>query len=111
MRRDPTVAEAILWNALRRRHLGVRFRRQEPIGPFIADFVCRSHRLVIELDGASHDDLARDQARDTWLVRHEWFVLRFDNEDVVGDLEGTLGLIEVALEDPHRVADPRKVGR
>ena len=111
MRRDPTVAEAILWNAIRRRHLGVRFRRQEPIGPFIADFVCRSHRLVVELDGASHDDLARDARRDAWMARHGWFVLRFDNEDVVGDLEGTLWHIEVALEDPRGVADPRKIER
>ena len=109
MRSDPTLPEAILWNALRRRHLGVRFRRQEPIGPFIADFVCRSHRLVVELDGASHDDLARDQERDTWLARDEWFVLRFDNEDVVGDLEEVVRLIELALEDPDRVADPRNI--
>ena len=109
MRRDPTLAEAILWNALRRRHLGVRFRRQEPIGPFIADFVCRSHRVVVELDGASHDDLARDQARDTWLTRNGWFVLRFDNEDVLGDFEGVLRIIELALEAPHRVADPRNI--
>lgn len=64
MRRDPTPAEALLWVRLRHNQLGVRFRRQEPIGPYIVDFACAAARLIIELDGDSHDELARDLRRD-----------------------------------------------
>jgi len=109
MRRDPTPAEALLWAHLRRNELGVRFRRQEPIGPFIADFACTSARLVIELDGDSHDDLAHDLRRDRWLHDNGWFVLHFDNQDVLSAMEDTLTLIDQALHDPGSVPDPQNL--
>src|SRR5215471_6831726 len=93
MRRNPTSAESLLWEHLRRKELGgVRFRRQFPVGNFIADFCCREHRLIIELDGVHHDE---QQAKDEWRSRklQAWGgyrVLRFRNEDVLENLDGTL---------------------
>jgi very-short-patch-repair endonuclease len=60
MRADPTVAEDRLWYHLRRRQMGVRFRRLEPIGPFIADFACLPARLIVEVDGDTHTDKQRE---------------------------------------------------
>jgi very-short-patch-repair endonuclease len=70
MRAEPTRAEAILWLSLRGKSLGVRFRRQVPIGPYIADFACLSHRLIVEIDGLTHDEPGQyeyDQRRDRWF--------------------------------------------
>jgi very-short-patch-repair endonuclease len=67
LRHDSTDAEAKLWGALRGRRLA-KFRRQAPIGPFIADFCCEEHKLVIELDGGQHTDaIAHDERRSDWL--------------------------------------------
>lgn len=109
MRRDPTPAEARLWARLRHNQLGVRFRRQEPIGPFIADFACTTARIVIELDGDSHEDLGRDLRRDRWLHERGWFVLHFDNGDVMMRIDETLALIDLALEDPGSIPDPQNL--
>ena len=81
-RREPTMAEAAMWKILRDRRLGeIKFRRQMPIGTYIADFCCPALKLVIELDGGVHvlrvDDDAR---RDAWLRAAGFTVLRFDNE-------------------------------
>lgn len=62
-RRETGLAETLLWNELRGRQLGPRFRRQDPQGPFIADFTWRSHKLVIEVDDWSHDDPEKDRSR------------------------------------------------
>jgi len=105
-RADPTRAERFLWAELRRSTLGVRFRRQDPIGPYIADFSCRSHRLIVEVDGDSHDDPARDRTRDRWFHSDGWFVLRFDDNDVSEGLDETVDLIMQALEDPKTVTNP-----
>ena len=79
MRRTPTPSEMILWEALRRRQLGVRFRRQHPLGGrYVVDFYCVAHRLVVEVDGAVHDSAEaaeRDAARQAWLER--MFGVRF----------------------------------
>ena len=105
-RHDPTKAERILWAELRRSTLGVRFRRQDPVGPYIADFSCRTHRLIVEVDGDSHDDPARDRVRDLWFQDHGWFVLRFDDHDIFEGLNEAVELIMNALEDPTAVVNP-----
>ena len=109
MRKDPTRAELRLWWALRRNQLGLRFRRQEPIGPFIADFACLPKKLIVELDGAAHEDIAADLRRDTWFHAHGWFVLRINNDDVVNSLDGVITLIRQALDDPQAIEDPQNL--
>ena len=85
-RREPTMAEAATWKLLRDRRLGAfKFRRQMPIGPYIADFCCPALKLIIELDGGVHVLRAdSDATRDGWLTAKAGFtVLRFDNEAVL----------------------------
>ena len=87
-RREPTRAEAAMWKLLRDRRLGDwKFRRQMPIGPYIADFCCPALKLIIELDGGVHVLRAEsDAARDGWLTAKAGFtVLRFGNEVVLRD--------------------------
>jgi very-short-patch-repair endonuclease len=79
MRRAPAVHERRLWALLRDRRLeGLKFRRQMVIGPYVADFVCLSHRLIVEADGPFHDPV-RDAERDAWLAGQNFRVLRFPN--------------------------------
>jgi very-short-patch-repair endonuclease len=65
-----------------------KFVRQEPIGPYVVDFVCREQRLVIEIDGGQHATSARDVVRDRWLADHRYRVLRFWNNEVLENIEG-----------------------
>jgi len=85
-RRDMAESERRLWNALRSRRFGEqKFRRQVPIGPFIADFACKAARLIIEVDGETHVDAiqtARDAYRTQWLESHGWRVIRFWTGDL-----------------------------
>ena len=98
LRRDATEAERIMWRLLRDRRLGgVKFRRQVPIGPFIADFASIEHRLVVELDGGQHADSKIDVRRDRFLKADGWRVVRFWNNDVMGNREGVLETILDAL--------------
>ena len=97
MRSDPTLGERILWDELRARRLGVKVRRQHPVGPFIPDFVCFSHRLVIEVDGDSHEDPERDARRDQWFRDNGWRVLRFTDDEVIGELDMVLDTIWYTL--------------
>ena len=97
MRGSPSVAERILWKLLRGRRLeGCKFRRQVPIGPYVADFVCLEHRLVVEADSALHD-AARDARRDDWMRAEGFRVLRFANSEVTTRPENVLMAIVDAL--------------
>ena len=95
MRREPTRAEARLWNALRGHRLGGwKWRRQAPLGPFIADFLCNRARLIVELDGPTHaDSQTYDGDRTVHLQRFGFRVLRFSNEAVLADLSGVCARI------------------
>src|SRR6266404_2835045 len=94
LRSNPTDAEMRLWSKLRRKQIdGHRFRRQVPIGPYIADFVCLERRLVIEVDGGQHSESIADDARTAWLEGQGFCVLRFWNNDVLGNTEGVLTVI------------------
>jgi very-short-patch-repair endonuclease len=98
LRKNSTVAETKLWWRLRARELnGFKFIRQEPIGPYVGDFVCREQRLIIEVDGGQHAESKRDAVRDKWLHEHRYRILRFWNNDVIGNLEGVLETILAAL--------------
>ena len=101
MRKNPTWGELRLWQALRGNRLGVRFRRQEPVGPYIADFACHPHRLIIEVDGITHGDGDHAYAlrRDRWLRERGWVVLHFGDEQVNRNLDEVLTAIRNVLGD------------
>jgi len=99
LRKQLTPAEATLWQALRSRQLsGLKFRCQHPVGRFIVDFYCPSHKLVIEVDGDIHNQQqAYDRARTDELQVFGYCVLRFTNEEVMNNLSNVLSRIaEVA---------------
>jgi very-short-patch-repair endonuclease len=102
LRRSLTEQEKKLWGALRDRRLGgFKFRKQQPIGPFIADFVCQDRRLIVEVDGSQHAESQTDAGRDAFLNDKGYRVLRVWNNDVTGNLSGVLAAILAALSDPH----------
>jgi very-short-patch-repair endonuclease len=118
LRRKMTRAETLLWRYLKAGHLGgLSFRRQTPIGSYIADFVCHAARLIVEIDGETHDfeeRQRRDATRDRWLASRGYVVLRFTNDDVHLSLEGVLLTIrDTALSQlgaPPSLPLPRKGG-
>ncbi|HNM27183.1 MAG TPA: class I tRNA ligase family protein, partial [Saprospiraceae bacterium] len=103
-RKAPTEAEDTLWQAIRNRKLdGLKFRRQHAIGSFIADFVCISEKLVIEVDGEYHsseDQKRFDEARTAFLNEAGFRVIRFTNEEVMNNLSGVLVTLRRALASP-----------
>jgi len=101
LRKNSTDAERHLWWRLRQRQLaGFRFRRQVPLGPYIADFVCLSAKLIVEVDGGQHAERPeQDERRSAWLAANGFDVLRFWNNDVLGNTEGVLEAILRALEE------------
>ena len=107
LRSNQTEAEARLWYHLRaHRFMGLKFKRQKPVGRYIADFVCCERRLIIELDGGQHSEqVTYDQRRDTWLRSRGYTVLRFWNNNVMQQLEGVLEQIRCAVR-PSPLAPP-----
>ena len=102
MRRDMTDAERKLWSILRSRQLGgAKFRRQQPIGPFIVDFVCQEAKFIIEADGGQHSDGGADERRTAFLESKGYRVHRFWNNQILENPEGVAHLILVALATPH----------
>jgi very-short-patch-repair endonuclease len=97
LRKRATDAENRLWFYLKGKHVeGVKFRRQEPIGDYIVDFVAFERRLVIEIDGGQHagnEEKDKDKQRDEWLNNQGFRVLRFWNNEVLQNLEGVLETI------------------
>jgi very-short-patch-repair endonuclease len=91
LRRAQTAAELALWRRIRSRQLGgFKFVRQQPIGRYYADFVCRDLHLIFELDGGQHSESSEDQRRDRELCALGYRVIRIWNNDVVENLEGVL---------------------
>ena len=103
LRSQMTDAERKLWFALKdRRFHSFKFRRQVPIGPYVADFLSYASRLVVEVDGGQHADSARDVKRDRWLAENNFRVVRFWNNDVLSNLAGVLTALAAELEHtPH----------
>jgi very-short-patch-repair endonuclease len=99
LRRNATDAEKVLWRLLRASQLaGAKFRRQQPMGPYIADFIGFSHRIVVECDGGQHCDNPADAARDAWFASQRFRTVRFWNNDVLTNPEGVLAALSAALE-------------
>ncbi|WP_407276470.1 endonuclease domain-containing protein [Halothiobacillus sp. DCM-1] len=99
LRAQMTDAERAIWRHLRGEQLGVKFRRQAPIGRYIVDFVCLSHKLVIEIDGGQHANNAEDRVRDAFLSTEGFKVLRFWNNEVLQQCDGVLETVRLALID------------
>src|SRR5687768_1985824 len=95
MRKDMPAAESKLWNALRGDQLlGLRFRRQHRLGSYIADFYCHAAKLVIEVDGDSHDERrAYDEKRTWWMSQQGVSVLRFTNDEVFNSFDAVIEAI------------------
>jgi len=109
LRHNQTDTERELWHLLRRRELaGYKFRRQVPLGPYIADFVCLSARLIVELDGGQHrEQITYDSERTKWLEAQHFRVLRFWNNQVFEERDAVLVTILSALTPPHPNPLPR----
>ena len=101
LRRSTTESEKRLWSHLRRLDLeGSHFRRQVPVGPYIADFGCMAARLLIEIDGSQHGEAkteAYDEKRTRWLEKEGYRVLRFWNNDVARNIDGVMETIYAAI--------------
>jgi very-short-patch-repair endonuclease len=111
LRADASEAEQTLWRLLRQKQLnGLRFRRQFPLGPYFADFVCLPVRLVIEVDGSQHGEasqVAHDIRRTAWLNRNNFRVIRFWASEVMTNTDAVMEGIEAALREPL----PQKITR
>src|SRR5262245_56875064 len=101
LRRNMTDAERKLWRYVRLRQLeGHKFRRQVPIGPYIADFVCLKGMLVIEVDGGPQlDARAYDSRRDDYIRGQGYRILRFWNNDVLGNMDGVWDVIAAEINN------------
>lgn len=94
LRKSSTDAEKLLWRYLRSKQLaGLKFRRQQPIGDYIVDFVCFENRVIIEADGGLHNK-QKDNKRDQWFHEKGFNVLRFWNTDILTNINGVLEIIE-----------------
>ncbi len=101
LRSKMTEPEVLLWSYLKNHQMGVKFRRQLPIGPFIVDFACFECRLVIEVDG-NHHQLAADVRRDEWIASRGWRIERFWADDVYRDLDMVLDVIRHLVANTPR---------
>jgi len=95
---------------LRLKNLGYKFRRQAVIGPYIVDFVCFEKKLIVEVDGGQHADSRNDQERDQWLKQCGYKVLRFWNNDVLGNRNGVVEKINEFLNHPLPNPPPKGEG-
>ena len=105
LRKNMTNAEEVLWIYLRRME-GLKFRRQHPIGIYIADFYCHKAKLVIEVDGLIHEDLTikeNDKVRQTDLENWGYSILRFTNQQVITDIENVLDSIRTTIQKINNI--------
>ena len=110
LRANSTAPEIRLWSALRSKQVaGTRFNRQFPIGPFVCDFVARTPRLVVEVDGDTHSGREKSNAsRTRYLEERGYYVIRFANHKVMTNLDGVVDQIVRALEDRPSPGPSRK---
>ena len=101
LRKSQTPAEKLLWSALRNRKINdLKFRRQHPIDMFVADFYCHEKKLVVELDGDSHEDKQDyDRERDDWLRSRGFFVVRIGNNDVMNDVDAVVKYLATVCDE------------
>jgi very-short-patch-repair endonuclease len=110
LRQNQTQAEQRLWQQLRaKRSTAFRFRRQYPIGNYVVDFVCLAARLIVEIDGESHNHtIEADERRTQWLEAQGFRVIRFMNRDVLKNTEGVVQAIQTELASTPPPAPSRK---
>jgi very-short-patch-repair endonuclease len=113
LRKNPTDAERVLWQRLRYWQVnGCKFRRQQPLGPYIADFVCLQQRLIVELDGGQHvQEEDYDIERDAWLRDQGFVILRFWNNDVLKNVDGVMEMIVKHLRSTPYLSPSPQGGR
>ena len=100
MRRYPTPSEALLWQAIRGRRLGVRFVRQAVLGAYIGDFLAPQLKLIVEVDGGYHAArVGADGRRQRWLERRGYRVVRLAAAAVLHDVDGAVGVVLAAVGD------------
>jgi cyclase len=105
LRNNMTPAEMVLWGRLKGNQLGLKFRRQHPLGIYIADFYCHQHKLIIEIDGSIHnlpEIIANDLERQTSLEKDGMKFLRFKNSEIFNHLEEVLNTIKQTISSPFR---------
>ena len=93
LRKNQTPQEQKLWRFIRNNQLGVKFKRQYPIGDYIVDFICREKWLIIELDGSQHNEdnnIINDEIRTKYLESRGFKVIRFWNNDINNNIEGVI---------------------
>ena len=101
LRERSTDAERLFWSRVRAHRLhGYKFKRQQPVGKYIVDFVCFEARLIVELDGGQHAGQRTDAVRDAWLSDEGYRVLRFWNNDVLTNIEGVIETMAKHLQHP-----------
>jgi len=113
LRRSSTRTELVLWRQLRDRQLGgFKFVRQEPVGPYYPDFVCREQHLIVEVDGGQHSDNAADRERDAFLTGLGYRIIRIWNNQIFENIEGVLQMLHSELEKaPHPAPLPASGAR
>jgi very-short-patch-repair endonuclease len=100
LRLNATEAEKIFWQAIRDRQTKYKFRRQFLLDDkYIVDFVCFEKRLIVELDGGQHNENPKDAIRDEYLLQQDFKVIRFWNNDILNNLEGSLTMLMQELEN------------
>ena len=103
LRNQATFPERLLWSRLRRKQLGIRVLRQQPIGSYIVDFYCPSKRLIIEVDGRSHDVSGTyDVKREAELRAMGYYIARFTNDEIITDIDGVIEQIAALLSELGR---------
>jgi len=111
LRRDMTDAERKLWQCLRGGQLdGLKFRRQHPIPPYVADFCCVGEKLIVELDGSQHNE-QKDATRTRYLESQGWRILRFWDNDALSQTEAVIEAIWNEIEKPNPHPNPSPDGR
>ena len=113
LRKNTTRSERLLWKNLRAKQMqGIKFRRQEPIGHYVVDFVCFEKQVMVEVDGSQHmAEAARDKERERWLEEQGFRILRFWNNEVLRNLQGVLEIIRLNCLNHPPSDPPIKVGK
>ena len=109
LRRNMTIAERALWKILRRKQLDCKFRRQQPVGDYIVDFVCFEKKLIVEVDGGQHFGSEKDVERTNWLENEGFKVVRFWNNEIIRNVEGVYSKI-VKKNSPSPSPSPQGRG-
>ena len=110
LRNNSTKEEIILWQYLKQKQLGVKFRRQQPIGKYIVDFICFEKKIIIELDGGQHNDdknIEKDKIRDLFFKQCGYRVIRFWNNEINQNIESVINKIITEIECPPLEGGPK----